>query len=383
MPISKATKFTLLFLSMMTVMSNIAIVTSIPHLKEYFSDVAEMELYSRLMITLPSLSIALLAPFLGHFLHRFKKRDSVMFGLFFFSLLGSAGLYLETIEGLLLSRALFGVSVAILMIISTALVGDYFRGKERNKYMGLQSAFSAIGAITFLLGGGFLSDIDWRYPFGIYLMGMVVFPFVLLFLKEPESEVQEEGEEGSCTSLLGIYFLAFIIMLLFFTLPTQMPFLMINVFGVSGTLTGMIIATSFVTNTIGAVGFARLKEHLSFGQIYLLGMALISIGFYGIGLVKEVHYFFLTSAILGFGGGILMANNMVWMLSKADVSQRIKSSGYITSALFFGQFLSPIVFHPLVSFLGVQQFFEWMGIVIFVVVLLVVFIRQIMQKRVR
>ena len=68
MQISKSTKITLLLLSMVTVMSNVAIITSLPQLKTHFPNVKEMELYSRLMITLPSLSIAFLAPFLGHFL---------------------------------------------------------------------------------------------------------------------------------------------------------------------------------------------------------------------------------------------------------------------------------------------------------------------------
>ena len=45
MPITQATKITLLLLSMVTVMSNVAIITSLPHLKDHFPDVEEMELY--------------------------------------------------------------------------------------------------------------------------------------------------------------------------------------------------------------------------------------------------------------------------------------------------------------------------------------------------
>jgi MFS family permease len=176
--ISSATKFTLLLMSMMTMMSNVAIVTSLPRLSTVFSSVENIEFLSRLMITLPSLAIAILAPFLGHLVSRFGKKSSAIVALFFFSLFGSAGLYLETIYELLASRFFFGIAIAVLMIVSTSLIGDYFKDEARHKFMGLQSAFMALGGVFFLVGGGFLSDMSWRFAFGIYLVGFVILIFV-------------------------------------------------------------------------------------------------------------------------------------------------------------------------------------------------------------
>ena len=68
------------------------------------------------------------------------------------------------------------------MIVSTSLVGDYFKEHDRHKFMGYHRAFMAIGGVFFVVGGGFLSDINWRFPFGIYFIGLVLLPFVILFL---------------------------------------------------------------------------------------------------------------------------------------------------------------------------------------------------------
>jgi MFS family permease len=352
------TKITLLFLSMLTMMSNVAIVTMLPHLKEHFVDSANIEFLSRLMITLPSLSIALLAPFLGHMIVH-KKRWALL-GLVLFSLSGTAGLYLDSIEMLLFSRALFGVAVAILMIVSTSLVGDYFQGEARHKFMGKQSAFVAVGGITFIISGGLLSDMSWRYPFGIYFIGIVILPLVFRFIYEVEHP-KNISHDDSSASLGFIYFLAFTVMLLFYTLPTQIPFLMINHFGASGTLTGSIIATAFMANAMGAMSFAYLKRRFSFASIYLLGLLIIATGFILIGMVNNIYHFFLTAPIMGFGGGVMMTNLSAWMLDKAHHKRRVKSSAYLTSSIFLGQFFSPIVFHPLVSALGVQHFFSTLG----------------------
>jgi len=369
--LSPLTKLTLLLLSMMTMMSNVAIVTMLPHLKDHFEDVANIEFFSRLMITLPSLSIALLAPFLGHLVDKINKKRSAILALLIFAVAGSGGLYLHTIEELLASRALFGVAVAILMIVTTSLVGDYFEGESRHTFMGLQSAFISIGGIVFIIGGGLLSDISWRYPFAIYLIALLILPFVLRYIVEVEQHpTHQVGNTNEQANLKGIYLLAFILMLLFYILPTQMPFLMINEFGASGTLTGAIIATAFVSNALGAMSFAKLKKHLSFAQIYLLGLTIIGVGFILIGLVNNIYLFFLTSPIMGFGGGVMMTNISAWMLHKAHHKKRVKSSGYLTSSLFMGQFFSPIVFHPIVLAFGVHQFFVVVGVSVLTLTLL-------------
>lgn len=357
-------------MTMMTMMSNVAIVTSLPLLSHVFKNVQDIEFLSRLMITLPSLAIAILSPLLGNGVNRFGKKSSAIVALVFFSIFGSAGLYLESIYELLFSRFLLGIAIAILMIVSTSLVGDYFKDEARHKFMGLQSAFMALGGVFFLVGGGSLSDISWRYPFGIYLVGFVIIFFVIKYLVQKNTHVLEQEEEV-IQSLIPIYLLAFLLMCIFYILPTQMPFLMVNVFHASGTLTGEIISTAFVFNALGAMSFVKLKKWFDFKTIYMLGMSIVGVGFILIGSVQNVYMFFFTSPIIGFGGGVLMTTITAWMLSRAHHTKRVKSSSYLTSALFFGQFSSPIIFHPFVSYFGVKHFFIAVGLSLITVLMFV------------
>ena len=375
--ISKLTKFTLLLIALTTMMSNIAIVTTLPHLKEVFNHTANIELLSRLMITLPSLMIALLAPFLGYIVYKAGKKRSSIYALAVFGIAGSGGLYLDSIYTLLASRAMLGVAIAVLMIVSTSLVGDYFTGQQRHKFMGLQSAFTAVGGIIFVIGGGFLSDIGWRYAFGIYLIGFILIPFVIKNLLETgtEGRGEEPGQPPVGLGLFKIYFLAFLLMAVFYILPTQIPFLIINVFGASGAYTGAIISSALVFHAAGSISFAKLKLRFDFKSIYMLGMFIIGTGFVLIGLVRDIHYFFITAPLMGFGGGILMTCVTAWMLSLAHETKRVKSSGYLTSSLFMGQFFSPILTMPLVAVFGVQDFFIVCGILIISVIMLLSFIR--------
>lgn len=356
---------------MTTMMSNVAIVTALPRFQDYFKDIENIEFYSRLMLTLPSLVIAILAPFLGHFVFKTGKKKSAVIALLIFAITGSAGLYLEKLEMFLISRAIFGIAIATLMIVSTSLVGDYFKQEERHKFMGYQSAFMAIGGVTFVLSGGFLSDINWRLPFGIYLIGFLLLPMAIYFLHEVSKDKLIENEELVIpTNLIGVYFLGFFYMLIFFILPTQIPFLIIDTFEGSGKMAGSIIALAFLSNALGAISFSKLKKRYDFQTIYIIALFIIAFGFTGIGLVNNIYLFYCVSPILGFGGGVMMTNVTAWMLSRTSFEKRVKSSGYLTSFLFMGQFFSPIIFHPVVSYFGVQDFFIVIGSSLFLIVLI-------------
>ena len=374
---------TMLFIAMTTMMSNVAIVTTLPHLKDYFTEIPNIDFLSRMMITLPSLAIAFLAPILGHLVYRIGRKKSALFALILFSIAGSSGLILDTMNLLLFSRFMLGISIAILMIVSTSLIGDYFHGVARHKFMGQQGVFISLGGVVFVVGGGILSDINWRYSFAIYSIGFILIPLVYTFLNEKVIDnSQNEDDLQLNSNLFIIYILAFLLMLVFYILPTQIPFLIMNHFNESGTMAGSIIAVAFISNGIGAMTFRKIKQHLSHAQIYIFGMTIIGVGFIAIGLVQNVHFFFLTSPLMGFGGGILMTNMTAWMLSRTHHTQRIHKSGYLTSALFLGQFFSPIVFHPVVSYFSIEHFFMVVGIVVLTTVIINYFIfkQQILKK---
>ena len=365
--ITLGTKVTLLLLSMMTMMSNVAVVTILPHLSEIYKEVDHIAFLSRMMITLPSLAIAILAPFMGTLVYKYGKRKSAIVGLLFFSLMGTAGLYLDGIYAILVSRFLLGIAIAILMIVSTSLIGDYFKGEERHKFMGLQSAFVSIGGIFFIVGGGMLSDINWRYPFAIYGIGFIILLFAMKYIIDYNYQSNIEDEEEVNHRLYPIYIMAFILMAVFYILPTQFPYLMINIFNATGEKTGLIIASAFVFNAIGALSFAPLKKHFNYSTIYMIGMGIIAIGFIGISQVKELHYFFITSPIIGLGGGILMTNITAWLLHYAHSTKRVKATAYLTSSLFLGQFFSPILTYPVVHYFGIVDFFKVVGMALIVV----------------
>jgi len=56
----------------------------------------------------------------------------------------------------------------------TTLIADYYTGQKRANFMGLQGAFMGLGGVGFLSVGGFIADLNWRFPFLIYLSAWAI-----------------------------------------------------------------------------------------------------------------------------------------------------------------------------------------------------------------
>lgn len=372
----------LLLVSMLTMLSGTVIVASLPTISKVFADIPHIDIVSRLILTLPSLVIAITAPFFGILSDRIGRRPLLLISLVLFSIGGTSGYFFDHIGFILAGRALLGLAVAIMMTVTTALVADYYHEQERHRFMSFQGAFSALGGILFISGGSFLADFDWHMPFLVYLIGLIIFPLAFVSISEPpQHAIRSSSDEVPVTPrLYPIYLTAFLLMVIFYMLPTQMPFLMIDHFHAKGVYVGMVISTAMIFNALMAFNFGRLKKHLSFRGMYMLLFLLIGSGFSAIGIVPSFEYLFFTAALMGMGSGLMMTTTNAWLLSQAHQSKRGKAAGMLTSALFFGQFCSPLFTQPIVRLIGVQHLFSVVGGVLLTVALILLVIGLIQVK---
>jgi len=124
--ITRNIQISLLLVATLGIMSGITVVSSLPLISQTFSDIPHIEFLSKLMLTIPSIIIALFAPFAGHIVDRWGRLKPLYVGILLFVLGGSSGFYLQDFYAILLGRAVLGFAVALIMTSSTALIGDYF-----------------------------------------------------------------------------------------------------------------------------------------------------------------------------------------------------------------------------------------------------------------
>jgi MFS family permease len=249
-----------------------------------------------------------------------------------------------------------GFGVALIMTSSTALIADYFDEKTRHQFMAKQGMVTGMGGIVFITADGLLAQYHWSYPFAIYLIPLLFFPLLFSTLYEPNRHQKSEETELK-TNLLPIYATAFFMMVLFYMLPTQMPYLIVNVFEEEPRMVGFVIATSMVFTALTASQYAKVKEKFSYLQIYAATFVSFAIGVFIISQANCVNHLFYSTIFLGLAFGNLFVNTNAWFLSQVPPSKRGIASGIFTSSLFLGQFCSPLLFEPIVTTYGIQGLF--------------------------
>ena len=359
---SKNIQIALLLVATLGVMSGITIVSSLPLISHTFTDVPHIEFLSKLMLTIPSIIIALFSPFAGHIVDKFGRLKPLYVGIFLFILGGSSGFYLHDFYTILVGRAILGLGVSLIMTSSTALIGDYFSEELRHKFMAKQGLTVAMGGILFITAGGLLAQMHWSYPFAIYLIPILFVPFLLKSLYEPEKHKHAEDLEVEA-KLLPVYLTAFFVMVLFYMLPTQFPYLIVNELGGKPQTIGFVIATAMTFNALTAMQYAKIKARFSYQQIFALTFALFGTGLLLISQAHSIAFLFFATAPIGMGFGLLLVNTNSWFLSLVPAHKRGKAAGVLTSSFFLGQFSSPILFEPIVSAYGIQGLF--LGVAVF------------------
>jgi len=368
-------KISLLLVATLGVMSGITIVSALPLISHTFSNIPHIEFLSKLMLTIPSIVIAVFAPFLGHLVDKWGRLKPLYLGILLFVLGGSSGLYLDNFYFILAGRALLGVAVALIMTSSTALIGDYFSGEARHKFMSVQGMAVAIGGISFISLGGFLAQVHWSYPFAIYLLPLLFFPFLVKSLYEPKMHKTVAGEIEIKSSLIPVYITAFLAMVLFYMMPTQLPYFIVNTLHEEPRTIGFVIATAMIFNALTSMQYAKIKARLSYLQIYVVTFVLFGLGLLIMSQASSIVQLFYSTLFMGMAFGLLLVNTNAWFLSEVPASKRGKASGILASSFFFGQFSSPLIFQPIVHAYGIQILFLLVGMVS-LLTSLVLFIRS-------
>ncbi len=364
-----ARKLVLLLVATLTIMAGIIIAPSLPAIATRFADSEHIALLSRMVLTLPSLFVALSAPLAGMLADRFGRKGLLVMAIALYGVSGASGLIADSLTALLVGRAVLGVAIGAIITLSTALIGDYFTGAERERYLGLQQAFVQLGGVVFVMSGGLLAEVHWRMPFVIYGAALVLIPAVMYCLTEP----QRPRALHSATKLTDapvnwlvvgtVCLLAFLINVSFYTVPSQLQFHMqaLNIYNASGF--GMVLGTFNLAGGMAALCFGALKRRLDTTLIFLLGFSLMATGF---GLLSAASHFealLLANAILGAGLGIAMPNVMSTAIAHSAPALRGRIAGMAATSIFIGQFISPFVSQYWVAVVGYADMFRNVGLI--------------------
>ena len=351
----------LLMAATLTVMANAAISPALPGLQRLFAGDPNAAMLTRLLVPAPSLSIALLAPLAGLAADRFGRRRLLLAGILLFVVAGSAGLFLPDLPSIFLSRIVLGVAVALIMTAQTALIGDYFAGEARSALTGLQISARNFGGLLFILLAGWVAAMSPRFPFAVYGLALLVLPLMWKVIVEP-SRVLPNREAGAAVVggklpawrllFVGVVFLQALTNMLFFIMPTQLPFYFDAQGYDSAIMTGATLSVLMLTGGCVALLYSRIQRAIGYTGVFALGYAAMASGFLLLTLPQASLLSFAGAALIGAGYAAVSPSFVAITLKLAPPQRRGLAGGVLTASVFIGQFCSPLLSTPMIMGFG-------------------------------
>lgn len=356
--VSKRTRAALLLVGSLPVLAGAIIAPSLPAIREHFAAIDDVDLRVRMLISLPSVVIALTAPLSGFLADTLGRRPLLYGALVLFVAGGSTGLYVDELSLLLIGRLLLGAGMGGIMTASTALVADLFVGADRQRFLGLQSAFMSLSGVVFLLAGGAAAGITWRGPFFAYLAPLLLVPLLVGAFPAPVSSLTkaQQGPKASIPAslLAALFLLAHLGMNLFYLLPVQLPFLLREGLSMDPFVAGLMVAGSTMSGAVAALAYGRLRARLPSSALLAAVFLLAGPGLMVVGIAPSLPVVFLGTFLAGLGFGLQMPVFTTWIAEVTPVDKRGRVLGGFAAAVFFGQFVSPLVAAPVIAAVGLR-----------------------------
>jgi MFS family permease len=361
---SFALKGTLLFVATLTIMAGTTVAPSLPAIEQAFADTDHVALLSRMVLTLPAIFVAMSAPIVGILADRFGRKKLLIISMLFYGLSGMSGLLADNLFSLLAGRAFLGLAIGGIMTVGTTLAGDYFTGTERENYLGLQQAFTQFGGVAFVVTGGILADIHWRVPFAIYAASFLILPAVLAFLREPAKKTVASGSpvtaagSANWSQVLLLALSTYLINVLFYTVPSQLPFFLRHLEINSASAIGYAIGIFNLAGALVAICFGMLRSRLAVSGILAGGLALMATGFVMLAQATGMVSALVALCVLGTGLGVVMPSIMSLTIKIAPPALRGRIAGLVTASMFLGHFTSPLASQPWISWFGFEALYR-------------------------
>ena len=348
-PAGRVQALILLLSSCLSVLGAVLLAPVLPRIQDAFADSPGVKTLTPVVLTAPALLIGLTAMIAGRIVDRVGRKRLLVGALVTYAFVGTAPLWLPSLQLIVVSRVIVGLTEAAIMTCCTTLLADYFHGRQRDRYFGLQVVYTSVSATLFFAVGGALGAQSWRAPFWLYAVSLPLAALAAKYIWQPAPRTTAASTAAGQPKLpslpwrtlaapVGVSLLGGMV---FYTLIVELSF-KLDAMGVTSTaIIGAASAVASLGTAISAFLFGRIAR-LGPAITVPLAFAVSGTGLIVLGMATSVPVIIVCAVVTGLGNGLLLPALLTWALGSLSFEQRGRGTGIWTSAMFIGQFICPL-----------------------------------------
>lgn len=354
--VNKKLTDTILSMSLLTVMAGAAIAPALGVIKAHFTSAPE--LLVQFIVSIPALFIIITNLFFLNISRHYGTRAIALFGLVLYVASGAGCFLANDIYVVLTLRALLGVSVGLIMPLSTGLLAYYYPPEQQAHLMGLSAAMNQMGGVVATLLAGLLSAIGWRCAFLVYLLGLIAVIMVAVYLPDDHlGSANKRGIPFQPRQLLKFHPSVngmLLLMMIFFIYPTNFAITAEEQAGLSLTTTTLIMVGLDLVAFFAGMAFGQLMNIFREPMKYIAPVFFL-IGYLFFAVAHSILPLLIGAVFTGIANGVGVPYLNTIASIKGGRNSATTVMPLLSAALYMGQFLSPIIVTPLSRLLFGEQ----------------------------
>lgn len=354
--VNKKLTDTILSMSLLTVMAGAAIAPALGVIKAHFTSAPE--LLVQFIVSIPALFIIITNLFFLNISRHYGTRAIALFGLVLYVASGVGCFLANDIYVVLTLRALLGVSVGLIMPLSTGLLAYYYPPEQQAHLMGLSAAMNQMGGVVATLLAGLLSAIGWRLAFLVYLLGLIAVIMVAVYLPDDHlGSANKRGIPFQPRQLLKFHPSVngmLLLMMIFFIYPTNFAITAEEQAGLSLTTTTLIMVGLDLVAFFAGMAFGQLMNIFREPMKYIAPVFFL-IGYLFFAVAHSIMPLLIGAVFTGIANGVGVPYLNTIASIKGGRNSATTVMPLLSAALYMGQFLSPIIVTPLSRLLFGEQ----------------------------
>ncbi len=334
----------ILIASVMPIMAIISLVPVLPLLMREFADVPGSAFLVPMALTIPALCVALFSPLAGWLSDRMGRKKLLVASLLLYAAFGVIPWFLTDLFPILGARVALGIVEAMIMTVATALIGDYFEGARREKWIALQVGVASLAAVVLIAaGGGMAEAFGSRGPFLLYLLAVPAALAAAIILFEPSvTKASDADTSFPYGAVVPLALTTLFVAIVFYTVIVQLGPILQMSGDVSPGVIGLIGAVCNLAIGLGTFIFHKSKSPAG-PRFLAIGLVVGACGYAGAGLSSAIPAVAGFAVLACIGSGMMLPNMLTWTMASLPPQMRAQGMGLWTGAFFLGQFLAPLV----------------------------------------
>lgn len=349
----KQTRFAILSIALLTILMNTAIVPLLGEINQAFPEAGTTLI--KLTLSLPALTNIIFSLLAGRIAQYIPKKYILITGLILYSVNGIGSGFAKSIEMLLISRALLGAGAGMVSPLVNDLIANFYEGEERIQMIGYSNASSNLSGIFIPLLAGWLAGFNWRYAFLVYALGIFVLVISFLFVPvtpvDKNNRIEKKNQLSHSQTVWKIALNNFLIMVLFYTLPTNLS-LFVQEEGIgNSSLAALAISISTLASTLAGLIFSKSYNKFR-DNLFLISLLFSTGGFILVGFIPGVVPLFVSEILVGIGLGLIFPYFSLCMIQATNGYETTSALSLLNSSFGMGIFVSPIFYFVLGKIAG-------------------------------